>query len=93
MHVHCVTGHLGKFVLSVDWQNFGNELIKVSIEDVYLLVVPSSDTSYDATIQQQRATATKLERLRLAELFHWPFEVDYQQPCREAQSLHKTHPA
>ncbi|KAI0094889.1 hypothetical protein BDY19DRAFT_50407 [Irpex rosettiformis] len=56
-----VHGHLGKLTLSLNWQNIGNEAIQVEIEDLYLLVVPSSDHDTDFAEQRKRACYAKLE--------------------------------
>ena len=50
--------------------NLGNQPVEVLIEDVYLLVVPSSEGTYDAAEEVQRVQAAKAERLQNAELLH-----------------------
>jgi vacuolar protein sorting-associated protein 13A/C len=50
--------------------NLGNQPVEILIEDVYLLVVPSSQGSIDPEEEEQRAQATKMERLSNAELLH-----------------------
>lgn len=65
-----VSGHLGKFELSLHWMNLGNQPVEILIEDVYLLVVPSPDTSSDPEEDEQRVQAAKQERLENAELLH-----------------------
>lgn len=50
--------------------NLGNQPVEILIEDVYLLVVPSSECTYDASEEEQRAQAAKAERLQNAELLH-----------------------
>ena len=44
--------------------NLGNQPVEVLIEDVYLLVVPSSEGTYNAAEEEQRAQAAKAERLQ-----------------------------
>ncbi|EKM61051.1 uncharacterized protein PHACADRAFT_156217 [Phanerochaete carnosa HHB-10118-sp] len=68
--VDVIEGHLGKFTLSLHWMNLGNQPVEILIEDVYLLVVPSSESSYDAEEEDRRAQAAKFERLQNAELLH-----------------------
>src|SRR5438270_13848065 len=63
-------GHLGKFQLSLHWMNLGNQPVEILIEDVYLLVVPSPQTSANPEEDEQRAQAVKQERLESAELLH-----------------------
>lgn len=63
-------GHLGNFTLSLHWMNLGNQPVEILIEDVFLLVVPSTETPYDPEDEEQRAQAAKLERLESAELLH-----------------------
>ena len=50
--------------------NLGNQPVEVLIEDVYLLVVPSAESSYDEAEEERRAQAAKAERLENAELLH-----------------------
>jgi vacuolar protein sorting-associated protein 13A/C len=50
--------------------NLGNQPVEVLIKDVYLLVVPSTQSAYDPEEEEQRAQAAKLERLENAELLH-----------------------
>jgi vacuolar protein sorting-associated protein 13A/C len=63
-------GHLGKFTLSLHWMNLGNQPVEILIEDVYLLVVPSSQTNVDMAEEERRSQAAKAERLESAELLH-----------------------
>lgn len=65
-----MSGHLGKFQLSLHWMNLGNQPVEILIEDVYLLVVPSPQTSPNPEEDEQRAQAVKQERLESAELLH-----------------------
>ncbi|THV04954.1 vacuolar protein sorting-associated protein 13 [Dendrothele bispora CBS 962.96] len=66
--VDVLEGHLGKFTLSLHWMNLGNEPVEILIEDVYLLVVPSTQSNFNPEEEEQRAQAAKLERLENAEL-------------------------
>lgn len=50
--------------------NLGNQPVEILIEDVYLLVVPSSESTYDAEEEERRSQAAKAERLENAELLH-----------------------
>lgn len=50
--------------------NLGNQPVEVLIEDVYLLVVPSSEGTYDPKEEEERKQAAKAERLENAELLH-----------------------
>ncbi|KAG6890404.1 hypothetical protein C0995_008758 [Termitomyces sp. Mi166 len=63
-------GHLGKLSLSLYWLNLGNQPVEILVEDVYLLVVPSSQNLHDPQEDEKRAQAGKLERLENAELLH-----------------------
>ena len=63
-------GHLGKFTLSLHWMNLGNQPVEILVEDVYLLVVPSPQTSTNPEEDEARAQAAKAERLENAELLH-----------------------
>ncbi|KAJ3842350.1 vacuolar protein sorting-associated protein 13 [Lentinula raphanica] len=68
--VDVLEGHLGEFTLSLHWMNLGNQPVEVLIKDVYLLVVPSTQSAYDPKEEEERAQAAKLERLENAELLH-----------------------
>ncbi|KAJ3515399.1 hypothetical protein NLJ89_g1777 [Agrocybe chaxingu] len=68
--VDVLEGHLGKFTLSLHWMNLGNQPVEILVEDVYLLVVPSPQTSTNAEEDEARAQAAKAERLENAELLH-----------------------
>ncbi len=74
-----VLGHLGRFTLSLHWMNLGNQPVEILIEDVYLLVVPSSETSYDPEEEERRSQAAKAERLQNAELLHMEGQVEQGQ--------------
>lgn len=63
-------GYLGTLTLSLHWMNLGNQPAEILIEDVYLLVIPSSQGNIDREEEQKRAQAAKLERLENAELLH-----------------------
>ncbi|KAF9044538.1 vacuolar protein sorting-associated protein 13 [Hymenopellis radicata] len=68
--VDVLEGHLGKFTLSLHWMNLGNQPVEILIEDVYILVVPSTQSKFDPEEEEERAQATKNERLQNAELLH-----------------------
>ncbi|KAG7450519.1 vacuolar protein sorting-associated protein 13 [Guyanagaster necrorhizus] len=68
--VDVLEGHLGKFTLSLHWMNLGNQPVEVLVEDVYILVVPSTQSSYDPEEEEERMQAAKAERLQNAELLH-----------------------
>lgn len=50
--------------------NLGNQPVEILVEDVYLLVVPSPQTSVNPEEDEARAQAAKAERLENAELLH-----------------------
>ncbi|KAG6813789.1 hypothetical protein H0H92_007201 [Tricholoma furcatifolium] len=81
--VDVLQGHLGKLSLSLHWLNLGNQPVEILVEDVYLLVVPTSQTQYDYEEDEKRAQAAKLERLENAELLHIR---DQEDPGEAAQS-------
>ncbi|KAJ3551176.1 hypothetical protein NM688_g4862 [Phlebia brevispora] len=87
--VDVVEGHLGKFTLSLHWMNLGNQPVEILVEDVYLLVVPSSESTYDAEEEERRAQAAKAERLENAELLHIQGEAEEETPQQQGliQSL------
>ncbi|KAI6047634.1 vacuolar protein sorting-associated protein 13 [Pisolithus marmoratus] len=69
-------GYLGTFTLSLYWMNLGNKPVEILIEDVYLLVVPSSQSGTDPQEEEERLQAAKQERLRNAELLHVKSQAD-----------------
>lgn len=70
------SGHLGKLSLSLHWLNLGNQPVEVLVEDVYLLVVPSSKTVHDPQEDEERSHTAKLERIENAELLHMRSQPD-----------------
>ncbi|KAI0756975.1 vacuolar protein sorting-associated protein 13 [Daedaleopsis nitida] len=80
--VDVIDGHLGKLSLSLHWMNLGNQPVEVLVEDVYLLVVPSSESTYDPEEEERRIQAAKFERLENAELLNVrPQSVSQGQEC------------
>lgn len=84
--VDVLEGYLGTFTLSLYWMNLGNRPVEILIEDVYLLVVPSSQNDIDPEEEEERLQAAKQERLRNAELLHVKSQTDAT-PDRSSQSL------
>ncbi|KAL4070939.1 vacuolar protein sorting-associated protein 13 [Scleroderma citrinum] len=74
--VDVLEGYLGKFTLSLYWMNLGNKPVEILIEDVYLLVVPSSQSSVDPEEEEARAQAAKQARLENAEVLHLRDQAD-----------------
>lgn len=58
--------------------NLGNQPVEILVEDVYLLVVPSPQTSTDPEEDEARAQAAKSERLENAELLHVRSQTEAQ---------------
>ncbi|KAL6309957.1 vacuolar protein sorting-associated protein 13 [Sparassis latifolia] len=85
--VDVIEGHLGKFTLSLHWMNLGNQPVEVLVEDVYLLVVSSSQSKYDPEEDEQRKQATKEERLQNAELLHVRGTSDVSQDSQQSEGL------
>ena len=67
--------------------NLGNQPVEVLIEDIYLLVVPSSESAYDEQEEEQRAQAAKQERLEKAELLHVQSQPGQGDRCKPKLSL------
>ena len=79
-------GHLGKLSLSLHWMNLGNQPVEVLVEDVYLLVVPSSESTYDPEEEERRSQAAKFERLENAELLSVRTQSDMSQGQHTART-------
>lgn len=58
--------------------NLGNQPVEILVEDVYLLVVPSPQTSTDPAEDAARLQAAKAERLENAELLHVQGQAEAQ---------------
>ena len=56
----------------------GNQPVEILVEDVYLLVIPSPQTSTNPEEDEARAQTTKAERLENAELLHVRGQTDGQ---------------
>jgi vacuolar protein sorting-associated protein 13A/C len=56
--------------------NLGNQPVEILIEDVYLLVVPSSQANVNPEEEERRAQAAKADRLENAELLHMRDQAD-----------------
>ncbi|KAG6842210.1 hypothetical protein C0991_000180 [Blastosporella zonata] len=80
-------GHLGKLSLSLHWLNLGNQPVEILVEDVYLLVVPSSQTVHDPEEDENRAQAAKIERLENAELLHMRGQAEAAGDSVQSQGL------
>ncbi|KAJ7071032.1 vacuolar protein sorting-associated protein 13 [Mycena amicta] len=80
-------GYLGKFTLSLHWMNLGNQPVEIMVEDVYLLVVPSPQSTTDAQEEENRAQATKMERLENAELLHMRGQAESTEDTPQSQGL------
>ena len=72
-------GHLGKFTFTIHWMNLGNQPVEILVEDVYLLVVPSAESTYDPAEEEKRRQAAKMERIENAELLHVRGKSDVSQ--------------
>lgn len=70
---------MGKLSLSLHWMNLGNQPVEVLVEDMYLLVVPSSESTYDPEEEERRTQAAKFERLENAELLSVRTQSDMSQ--------------
>ncbi|KAL0951191.1 hypothetical protein HGRIS_007919 [Hohenbuehelia grisea] len=80
-------GFLGKFVLKLHWMNLGNEPVQIKIEDVFLLVTPSGQTKVDPQEEEERAQASKQERLENAELLHMGGQAESTDDSPQTQGL------
>ncbi|GLB36151.1 putative vacuolar protein sorting-associated protein [Lyophyllum shimeji] len=85
--VDVLQGHLGKLSLSLHWLNLGNQPVEILVEDVYLLVVPSSQTKHDPEEEENRAQAAKAERLENAELLHMRGQAETTGESAQPQGL------
>ncbi|KAG0143880.1 hypothetical protein CROQUDRAFT_660682 [Cronartium quercuum f. sp. fusiforme G11] len=66
--VDVVEGSIGSLVLTVPWTALGSRPVKAVIEDIYLLAVPASESKFDPEEDDRRKQASKMEKLKNAEL-------------------------
>ncbi|GAA5859573.1 hypothetical protein JCM8547_006147 [Rhodosporidiobolus lusitaniae] len=66
--VDVVEGYLGELTLSIPWSNLAGKPVRVLIENVYLLAVPTDSSKATPEEDAARAQAAKLEKLENAEL-------------------------
>lgn len=57
------TGHLGRFILEIPGTQILSSPCKITIEDLYLLVVPSAGRQHDPGEDERRMQVAKQERL------------------------------
>ena len=70
--------------------NLGNQPVEILVEDVYLLVVPSPQTSTNPEEDEARAQAAKAERLESAELLHVRSQTEGQSGERYLSVLNRS---
>ncbi|ORY90221.1 hypothetical protein BCR35DRAFT_261800 [Leucosporidium creatinivorum] len=66
--VDVVEGYLGDLTLSIPWSNLSGKPVRVLVENVYLLAVPTDSSKATPEEDAARAQAAKLEKLENAEL-------------------------
>jgi vacuolar protein sorting-associated protein 13A/C len=65
--VDVVEGYLGDLTLSIPWSNLSGKPVRVLVENVYLLAVPTDSSKATPEEDRKRAQAAKLEKLENAE--------------------------
>ncbi|WPH02225.1 vacuolar protein sorting-associated protein 13 [Acrodontium crateriforme] len=66
--LNVVEGHISSLILKIPWSNLRGQPVQIHIEDVFLLAAPKEDGEYNATEEEKRAHAVKMEKLESAEL-------------------------
>ncbi|GAA5969299.1 hypothetical protein JCM11641_007543 [Rhodosporidiobolus odoratus] len=66
--VDVIEGYLGELTLSIPWSNLAGKPVRVLVENVYLLAVPTDSSKATPEEDAARAQAAKLEKLENAEL-------------------------
>ncbi|GAA5952650.1 hypothetical protein JCM21900_006060 [Sporobolomyces salmonicolor] len=66
--VDVVEGYLGDLTLSIPWSNLSGKPVRVLVENVYLLAVPTDSSKATPEEDAARAQAAKLEKLENAEM-------------------------
>ncbi len=74
--VDVVEGFLGDLTLTIPWSNLGGRPVRVLIENVYLLAVPTDSSKSTPEEDAERAYAAKLEKLENAELLSGQSQTD-----------------
>jgi hypothetical protein len=62
------SGHIKKFRLAIPWSKLGSESVKVTIEEVSILLVPFDKNRWDKSEAEHRAKLLKQRKIRWAEL-------------------------
>ncbi|GAA6031882.1 hypothetical protein JCM8097_003317 [Rhodosporidiobolus ruineniae] len=66
--VDVIEGYLGELTLSIPWSNLAGKPVRVLVENVYLLAVPTDSSKATPEEDAARAQAAKLEKLENAEI-------------------------
>ncbi|KAG8963047.1 hypothetical protein FRC03_003482 [Tulasnella sp. 419] len=74
--VDVIEGNLGRLDMKIPFFYLGSRPVEVTIEDLYLLVVPASESKVDLEEDERRAQAAKQERLSSAELIQSRSKMD-----------------
>ncbi|KIJ26914.1 hypothetical protein M422DRAFT_55307 [Sphaerobolus stellatus SS14] len=74
--VDVLEGHLGRLSLTIPWTSLSSRPVEITIEDIYLLVSPASNTKIDPEDDERRAQAVKAERLKSSELLQVRGQTD-----------------
>ncbi|RKP11114.1 hypothetical protein THASP1DRAFT_27093 [Thamnocephalis sphaerospora] len=61
-------GYIGSVVLKIPWTNLKSAPVRVSIDTLYLLAGPRSETIYNAAKEEEHAFQAKMSKLEMAEL-------------------------
>ncbi|XP_037348487.1 intermembrane lipid transfer protein VPS13A isoform X1 [Talpa occidentalis] len=60
-------GHIGNLNLKIPWKNLYTQPVEAVLEDIYLLIVPSSVIKYDASKEEKHLLETKQQELKRIE--------------------------
>ncbi|KAF8311204.1 hypothetical protein DL93DRAFT_2229838 [Clavulina sp. PMI_390] len=66
--IDVIEGHLGHLTLNIPWATLTSKPAEVIIEDLYLLAIPAAESKVDLAEDEERAQASKQERLKNAEV-------------------------
>ncbi|XP_031245704.1 vacuolar protein sorting-associated protein 13A isoform X2 [Mastomys coucha] len=77
-------GHIGSLKLKIPWKNLYTQPVEAVLEDIFLLIVPSSRIEYDPIKEEKQLMETKQQELKRIEEAKQKV-VDQEKPQEEKQ--------
>lgn len=77
-------GHIGSLKLKIPWKNLYTQPVEAVLEEIYLLIVPSSRIKYDPIKEEKQLMEAKQQELKRIEEAKQKV-VDQENPPKEKQ--------